>query len=110
MYAIAGGFIVRGSIWRYGECLVRTARKFRIISIVTRGGSRGGVSGVATPPNGPSPTYTMQYYSTAWCAGALIYIAKSIIVSLVCSEQGVKPHSRQTVVKPEVFAFFSDCY
>ncbi len=45
---------------------------------------RGGFWGCnPPPPNGPSLTYTMQYYSTAWCAGALIYIAKSMIVSLV---------------------------
>ena len=67
----------------------------RFVSYITqyRGGSRGGVCGVATAPNGPSPTYTMQYYISAWCAGALIYIAKSTVVSLVCSEQAVKPHS-----------------
>jgi hypothetical protein len=30
------------------------------------------------------------------------HIAKSMSVSLVCSEQVVKPHSRQAVVKPEL--------
>ncbi len=69
--------------------------------LVVRGGSRGGVSGVATPPPKWSQSY-LYYDSTAWCAGALIYIAKSMVVSLVCSEQVVKPHSRRAVVKPEV--------
>jgi hypothetical protein len=68
----------------------------------------GGFLGLQPPPNGLSPTYTMQYYCTAWCAGALIYIAMSIAVSLVCSEQVVKPHSRPAGVKPEVL-HFSEC-
>ena len=55
---------------------------------VARGGSRGVVSGVTTPQMLPVPLILCSiYYCTAWCAGALTYIAKSIVVSL-------KQHSR----------------
>ena len=36
----------------------------------------------------------------------VVYIAMSMVITLISSEQVVKPHSRLTVVKPEVLHLF----
>ena len=65
-----------------------------------------GFLGLQSPQMRQVPTYNMQYYYTAWCVNALIYIAMSMVVVVVSSEQVVKPHSRQAGVKPVVLHLF----
>ena len=59
------------------------------------GGGGGGVQGVATP----SP----QKSSEPYIQNALLILpcTMSIVVVVVSSEQVIKPHSKQAVVKPE---------
>jgi hypothetical protein len=75
-------------------------------NVVPGADPEGGFLGLQPPP--PKWSQSHLYYILAWCAGALIYIAKSMAVSLVCSEQVVKPHSSQIVVKPKVL-HLSEC-
>ena len=68
----------------------------------SRGGFRGGVQGVATPPNGQSHSVKCSTTNVLRYAQALIYIAKSLVVVVVSSKRVVKPLSRLAVVQPEV--------
>ena len=64
-------------------------------------GFRGGVSGVATPPPHPNgQKYSIEYSTTEVPshAGALIYIAKSLVVVVVSSKRVVKPLTELAVV------------
>ena len=47
------------------------------------GGSRGGVSGVATPPNGQSHSIKCSSSDVLSHADALVYIANSLVVVVV---------------------------
>ena len=49
-------------------------------SEVVRGGSRGGVSGVATPPNGQSYNIKCSTTDVLSHGDALIYLAKRLVV------------------------------
>ena len=70
---------------------------------IARGGFRGGIQGVATPPNaGQSHSIKCSTTNVLRYAQALIYIAKSLVVVVVSSKRVVKPLSRLAVVQPEV--------
>ena len=74
----------------------------RRLLVHNRGGFRGGVQGVATPPNGQSHSIKCSTTNVLRYAQALIYIARSLVVVVVSSKRVVKPLSRLAVVQPEV--------
>ena len=85
-----------------GTCMSYTFSLEILTPILYRGGFRGGVQGVATPPNGQSHSIKCSTTNVLRYAQALIYIAKSLVVVVVSSKRVVKPLSRLAVVQPEV--------
>ena len=63
------------------SCNAHLCTKYREIPCM--GGFRGGVQGVATPPNGQSHTMKYSAINVFSRAGALIYIAKRLVVVVV---------------------------